>query len=337
MPSWARRTASAPGRVTLLGEHTDYNEGLSLGVATPQRTVATAEADHSGVVIVDSSDLGVGSCAIDRADGPSFAVLAAALARQAGLGGARVEVTSDLPVGVGMSSSAAYAVAIAIALGVEGDPITLATACQAAERDAGSDVGLLDQLVVLAASPGRVVDIDFRGPTVTALAMPASIGLSVVDTGAPRTLVTTAYAQRRAECASAAARIGAPLGSASMREVETIDDGLLRRRARHVVSECARVREARTALALGDLGAFGALLDEGHASLRDDFDVSTPRVESTRDEVVRVGGVTGARLCGAGFGGCLIVAHDPDIVLSVAGHWTSRIEPGGGASLSSTS
>jgi galactokinase len=335
MVTAAVAVASAPGRVTLLGEHTDYNGGRSLGVAMEPRTRAAAERPRAGGrVEVVSSVLGAASCPIDQPTGPPFVRIAAALAVAAGWrGGVRLLVDSDLPVGAGLSSSAAYAVATALALGVPGSILDVAVACRAAEAAAGSDVGLLDQLVVLAARRGEVVALDFAGPTVEHVGLHPAIGLSIVDTGVRRTVAQTAYGERRAACAAAAARIGM-LGRATLADLAGLDDGELRRRARHVVTECARVDEASACLRDGALERFGTLLDEGHASLRDDFEVSTPDVERARDEVRALPGVAGVRLTGAGFGGWLVVAHDPDVTVAPPGRSSSRLEPAEGARVS---
>ena len=325
--------ARAPGRVTILGEHTDYNEGRSLGIATTQGTVVLAEAGRPDTVEVTSSSLGTASCPVSRPDGPGFVVLAAALAGLAGVDAVRLDVSGDLPVGAGVSSSASYAVAVALALGLEGTVLEVARACQAAERSTGSDVGLLDPLVILAAREGSVVGLDFAGPTVDTFALHPAIGLSVVDSGERRSVSASAYATRRAECTAAAASIG-PLGRARRRDLDRLTDPVLRRRARHVVTECDRVDVARGALHAGDLATLGRLLDEGHVSLRDDFEVSTPQVEAVRDRLAAHAGVVGVRLCGAGFGGCLVVAHDPGVEVAVPGAWASRLVGAGGASVS---
>lgn len=327
-------TAQAPGRVTVLGEHTDYNGGRSLAVATPQRTHVVASRGAPGLLEVASSACGTASCALDAPRAPSFLVLAATLARAAGCTGARLEVTGDLPVGVGLSSSASYAVGVALVLGLAGDALEVATACQAAERQAGSDVGLLDPLAILAARRGEVVDLDFATPAVRTFALHPAIGLTVVDSGERRLVGASAYATRREECAMAAAAIGRPLGRASLADLGSLDDERLVRRARHVVTECARVDAARDALRSGDLARLGRLLDAGHESLRDDFDVSTPRVESVRDELAALEGVVGVRMTGAGFGGCLLVAHEPDAAPLATTRWSARLNGSAGASVS---
>jgi galactokinase len=327
--------ASAPGRVTLLGEHTDYNEGRALAIATPQRTSVTAAHGPKDSVEVVSSDLGTAATSLASPSGPPFVRIAAALARAAGTPGVRLSVSSELPIGAGLSSSAAYAVATALALGVSGDPVSVATACQSAERAAGSDVGLLDQLVVLLASRGAVVDLDFYGPTWTSIALPDAIGLTVVDSGERRTIARSAYRSRRDECEDAARVLG-PLGRATRDGLASIDDPVLRRRARHVVSECERVLAAREALAREDLDAFGRLVDASHASLRDDFDASTPHVETARDQLRGMPGVVGVRLTGAGFGGALLVVHDPGVPIGLTGHWSSRLVASDGATVNSS-
>lgn len=321
--------------MTLLGEHTDYNDGRALAIATPQRTTVIATAGDHGVIEVRSSDLGTAATSLAAPFGPPHVRIAAALARAMALPGVRLSVSSDLPIGAGLSSSAAYAVATALALGMTGDPVSVATACQAAERDAGSDVGLLDQLVVLLATRGTVVDLDFSKPTWTSIGLPDAIGLSVVDSGERRTIAGSAYGTRREEC-DAAARVLGPLGRATRDGLASIADPVLRRRARHVISECERVVAARGALMDGDLDAFGALVDASHASMRDDFEASTPVVETARDELRVMPGVVGVRLTGAGFGGSLLVVHHPGAAIALEGRWSSRLVASAGASVSSS-
>jgi galactokinase len=247
--------------------------------------------------------------------------------------GVHLSVSSDLPIGAGLSSSAAYAVACALALGLSGDPVTVATTCQAAEREAGSDVGLLDQLVVLLARAHEAVVIEFAEPTWDAIPVPRAIALSVVDSGERRTVAASAYRARRAECESAARVLG-PLGRASRAELAGLTDPVLRRRARHVISECERVAAALEALRGSDLAGFGSLVDAGHESLRDDFDASTPVVEAARRELRGLPGVVGVRLTGAGFGGALLVVHEPGADVALAGRWSSQLVPSGGAIVS---
>lgn len=333
MPPIGRSRADAPGRVTILGEHTDYNEGRSLGIATAQRTVVLAAPLAPGTVEVTSTSCGTASSSVAAPSGPAFVVLAAMLARTAGVDGVRLTVDGDLPVGAGLSSSASYAVGVALALGIKGTPLEVARVCQAAERATGSDVGLLDQLVILGAREGAVVELDFRGPTVGTFPLDDAIGLSVVDSGERRSVATSPYATRRAECAAAASAIG-PLGRASLGDLDLLGDPVLVRRARHVVGECARVDVARAALADGDLTTLGRLLDEGHASLRDDFEASTPKVEAARHLLAGLPGVAGVRLTGAGFGGCLLVAHDPGADVTLPGRWSTRLVASAGAAVS---
>jgi len=335
MPGVTTGRASSPGRVTILGEHTDYNEGCALAVATAQRTAVVASAAAAGVVEVVSSGLGEAATALAAPSGPAHLLLAAELVRAAGWPGAHLVVRSDLPIGAGLSSSAAYAVAIALALGMAPDPLSVAVACQAAERAIGSDVGLLDQLAVLLARQGAVVDLDFRGPTWSSIDLPQAIGLSVVDSGERRAIAGSAYRTRRAECQAAASAIG-PLGRAGRDGLGSIHDLVLQRRARHVITECERVVAARDAIRRADLDGLGALVDAGHASLRDDFEASTTLVEAARDHLRRMPGVTGVRLTGAGFGGALLVVHDPDVTVVLEGRWSSRLVASDGASVSSS-
>ena len=328
--------AHAPGRVTILGEHTDYNEGRSLAIATPQRTVVAVEPGVAGRLRIDSEALGSTSGAIGATAGPSQLVLAAALAREVGCDGASLRVTGDLPVGAGLSSSAAYAVAVALALGVGGGPLAIARSCQAAERAAGSDVGLLDQLAILTARDGAVVLLDFASLEVATVPLPRR-------DRAQRRRLRRASCRRHDRLRDATRRVrgrcGAArhaLGAATVGDLDRLVDEPLHRRARHVVTECARVDAGREAIAAGDVVGLGRLLDEGHESLRDDFETSTRGVEAARDALRALDGVLGVRLCGAGFGGCLVVAHDPAWSPSLPGRWSARLVGAAGASLSSS-
>src|SRR4051794_26563289 len=281
--------AYAPGRVNLIGEHTDYNGGLSLPFAIARGVTVTAIAGGDGVVV----------------DAPGAEVFARGVAAELGVtGGVRLSIASDLPVGAGLSSSAALCVALCLAIsGDDGrEAVEIARLCSRVENEwAGARTGLLDQLASLLGRAGHALRIDFRSLEVEPVAL--DLGdwrLVTVDSGETRELGTTGYNQRRAECAEAARLLG----------VETLRDapadaGLpapLDRRVRHVAEENARVDETVAALRAGDLRAVGALLDASHTSLRDLYDVSTPAVERTV-AALRDAGAAGARMMGGGFGG----------------------------------
>jgi galactokinase len=214
-------------------------------------------------------------------------------------------ISSTVPVGAGLSSSAALEVALALALCDAArfslPPLELALACQEAEHLAtGVPTGIMDQLASLAAREGSALLIDCRSLDVKPVRLPEELTVLVVHSGISRALVGSEYADRRRACEEAALRIGVrSLRDATLEQVE--DDP----RARHVVTENARVLEAAHALEDGDLDALGPLLSASHRSLRDDYEVSTPELDALV-ECLETAGALGARLTGAGFGGCVV-------------------------------
>jgi galactokinase len=228
-------------------------------------------------------------------------------------------VRTTLPVGAGLSSSAALEVAVALALGFDGTPVELALACQRAEqRAAGVPSGVLDQLASAAGVAGAALLLDCATLDVRPVPLPDGVAVVVVDSGQRRTLAGSAYAERRAQCEAAEAVIG-PLRTAGVADVERLSDPVLRRRARHVVSENARVTAFVAALTGGDLAAAGRLLGESHASLRDDFEVSTPALDALVERLAATPGVHGARMTGGGFGGAVVALTEPG---ALAEGWT---------------
>ena len=333
--------------MTLIGDHTDYNGGLSLPMAIELGTEVTYTPDPSSFLVGIDSDqfpdepveIAVGSGqAASRRPVPEHGRLAAALLRlqEAEVGGS-VHVMSTLPVGAGLSSSAAFSVALLLALGHDDDPMTLAKTCQEAERQAGSHVGLLDPLAIAGAQQGHALHIDFHTLETHQVAIPKDAAFVIVHSEAPRLLVDSPYATRRAECERAAQHLGRPLGLCTLEDLSELTDPVLRRRARHVVTECTRVREAERVLARGNLVALGAIMTEGHRSLATDYRVSVPAVDELVVELLDQPGVLGARMSGGGFGGCVIalcLADSP--ALDPAAHaprraW--RISPAGPAAL----
>ena len=226
-------------------------------------------------------------------------------------------VTSDLSIGSGLSSSAALEVACALALVDAADwqiePAALAEACRDAEAAAvGVPCGIMDQLASIEGRAGAALLIDCRSLEVTPVPLTDRLAVLVVHSGIARSLDASAYAGRRHACEQLAAR----LGLAALRDapLELVSDDPL---GRHVVTENERVLAAARALADADLDTLGRLLGESHASLRDDFGVSTPELDALVEELVAAGSL-GARLTGAGFGGCVVAACDPDTVDAVA-------------------
>jgi galactokinase len=249
-------------------------------------------------------------------------------------------VTSTLPVGSGLSSSAAFSVALLLALGHDGETIALARTCQEAERFAGMHVGLLDPIAIAGADGGHALHIDFDTLETHQVPVPEQAAFVIVHSEAPRLLVDSPYATRRAECERAARVIGRPLGLCDVGDLSELADPVLRRRARHVVTECARVREAEGLLATGDLAGLGTVMNEGHRSLAVDYRVSVPLVDELIDDLVARPGVLGARMTGGGFGGCVVALCEPDSpALDPAAHaprraW--RVSPSPGAALLAT-
>ena len=219
-------------------------------------------------------------------------------------------VTTTLPIGVGLSSSAALEVAVALAVGVRATPLELAQLCQRAEqRASGVPCGIMDQLASAAGVDGHALLIDCRSLEVTPIPVPDGVAVYAVDSGEARTLARSAYAERRAGCGAAAAVIG-PLRDATLDDVARLEEGELRRLARHVVAENERVVGFAHALCAGDLVAAGERMYESHASLRDDFAVSTTALDSLVERLRATPGVYGARLTGGGFGGAVVVLCD---------------------------
>ncbi len=317
-----RRSSWAPGRVNLIGDHTDYNEGTALPMAVdlgvlmhlypdPETSILSITSDaQSAPAEIDLTALDIGEN-LSRVT-PFWARYIAAVCTVMGgvRSGGTLEITSTLPAGAGLSSSAALEVATALAFGYEGDPMTLALLTQRAEHVAtGVPCGIMDQLTVAAATPGNGLLIDFHTMSLAHVPIPTSVDVVVIHSGERRSLAAGHYAERRAECEAAAVSIG-PLGLASRLDLPALADPVLRRRARHVITECERVRDYARALSSGDLIGAGQLMFESHRSLAEDFEVSTPALDAMVEVLRDTPGVRGARLTGAGFGGCAVALAD---------------------------
>jgi galactokinase len=325
--------AFAPGRVNLIGDHTDYTGGLVLPMAVDLGT--TVEGVRGGPVVRLRSDTEPDEAVVPLAVGDPAAVAPAWARYVAGVvavvrpgTGFTGRVTSTLPVGAGLSSSAALEVAVALACGFEGTPLELALACQRAEHLAsGVPCGVMDQLTSAAGVAGCALLIDCGALTVEPVPVPDDLWVVVVDSGERRALAGSAYAERRASCEAAAAVVG-PLREASLADLAAIADPVVRARARHVVTENARVRDFAAALRAGDAASAGALMVASHRSLRDDFGVSTPALDACVERLCATPGVFGARLTGAGFGGCVVALCEPGAL-----HEGRRVRPSAGAHL----
>lgn len=315
----------APGRVNLIGEHTDYNQGWVLPFALDRGVVVAAARRDGGVVDIRSRQipddivaLPLDSLAAGSVSG--WAAYPAGVAwalREAGyrVGGALLAIDSDIPQGAGLSSSAALECAVALALtGLSGIGVPapeLAALARRAENDmVGVPSGIMDQSASLLCEAGHALLLDCRSGQTSAVPLdPAAAGLSllVIDTHVRHTLADGSYSRRRQECEQAARA----LGVRCLRDVEDpsevshVADEVLRRRARHIVTENLRVLETVRLLRANDLAATGALLRASHASLRDDFEISWEQADAavaTADHA----GALGARMVGGGFGGSVI-------------------------------
>jgi galactokinase len=324
----------APGRVNLMGDHTDYTGGFVLPMTIDRECVVTAEPGDHVLVRARSAELpGTAEVACDGSTDPATidppwgrfvaGVVRAVADRGGSLPATDLAVTTTVPIGSGLSSSSALAVACALALtrraGLELDGRELAQLALDAEVMAtGVPGGLMDQLCAIFGAAGHALRIDCRSRTIEPVALPRGVAVLLVHSGVPRALAGSEYAARRAECEAAAHRLGlASLRDASPEQVA--DDP----RARHVVSENARVLATADALPRGDLSVLGPLLLESHASLRDDFEVSTPELDALVEILVDCG-AAGARLTGAGFGGCVVALVQRNHADDVAARATLR-------------
>jgi galactokinase len=317
-----RSTWSAPGRLNLIGEHTDYNDGYVLPLALPYATTASVSARDDGVLSVRSvqrgaADLPVADLAPGSVDGWAAYVAGVVWAlREAGhdvAGGFDVAVDGSVPEGAGLSSSAALECSVAAALadlldlGV--DRAGLARLAQRAENDfVGMPSGVMDQMASMLCTDAHALFLDCRSLATEQVPLdPAASGLAVlgVDSRTPHQLTDGAYAERRQTCEQAAAALGVPaLRDASRADLDRLD-GDLRKRARHVVTENERVLETVAALRAGRVADIGPLLSASHASMRDDFEITVPRVDLIA-ATAELAGALGARMTGGGFGGCVL-------------------------------
>lgn len=330
----------APGRVNLIGEHTDYTGGLALPMAIGLGIELTGDPGGSWIMLGSEQVDGMVELPLAVADpaqveppwGRYVAGVAAELPARDGLLGT---VSSTLPVGRGLSSSAALTVAVAVGVGADlGDPLGVAQACQRAEhRAVGVPCGIMDPLTILAAVEDAALRLDCQELTFEPIPLPDDVEVVVVDSGQRRELAHSPYAQRRDECSRVEALIG-PLREATPREAEDIEDPVLRRRARHVTTENQRVDAVVAAFKDSDLRQAGELLVASHASLRDDYEVSTPQLDELVQMLRSTAGVYGARLTGAGFGGCVVVLCKPKTRINGPVVWRGR--PAAGASLTTT-
>lgn len=331
--------AAAPGRVNLIGEHTDYNDGWVLPMAIGVGTIAAVRAVAGAELKVVALDHGEATTI--RLDGPvaraahghwsNYVRGVASALRDQGLplAGAEILVAGNVPQGAGLSSSASLELAVGLALSAlagrpDHDRGSLARAGQSAEHHfAGCACGIMDQLVIASAEPGSALLIDCRSLATRAVPLPPDCAVLIVESGIERGLVDGEYNLRRHQCEAAARHFGVAalrdLGPEELAAGAAGLDPVALRRARHVVTENARTLAAADALAVGDLSRLGELMAASHASMREDFEITTPAIDRLAallaDAVASAGG---ARMTGGGFGGA-VIAVAPIDALAAAG------------------
>jgi galactokinase len=330
--------ADAPGRVNLLGEHTDYNDGFVLPIAITQRTrVAMRRTAEPGFALHADGQGDPVRFTYEQPPHQHFATyvygcLVLTRSRGVDVPGLQIHVESDVPMGVGLSSSAALEVAtlrcLRELLRLDFDDVLIAQLAQRAEIEhAGVNCGIMDQMASSLADTTRALLLDTRSLERRFVDLPRGTAVLVLDSGIARTLAGSGYNERRAQCEEAA-RL---LGVASLRDVTDVHrlsalPELLRRRARHVVTENARVLQA---VACTSPAEFGQLMNASHASLRDDYEVSTPELDQLVRHLQQQPGVHGARLTGAGFGGACVALCDAGQVRQAGRAAVAQYDAGG--------
>jgi galactokinase len=318
----APRVFRAPGRINIIGEHTDYCDGLAMPAAIDRVCLIAAAPNGTNSLRIVSRETGEGS-EVDLADlaprhaWTDYVAGVAAILGQDGVpvAGADLMIASDVPMGAGVSSSAALEVATAHALlalsGRSATPLQIALWAQAAEnRFVGMPCGLMDQFASAHGVDGAALLLDCRARTGRPLPLPADAAFLVINSMVRHAHVGGAYAERRQDCEEAAALMGvAALRDVTPEKLEVLQGTLpprVARRARHVVSEIARVEAAAVAIAAGDLARLGALMNASHHSLQHDMEVSIEALDRLAGIARAAPGIHGARMMGGGFGGCVI-------------------------------
>ncbi|WP_340645485.1 galactokinase [Phenylobacterium sp.] len=327
----APRLFRAPGRINIIGEHTDYSEGFVLPAAIDRWCAVAAAPNGLGRLRVVSQTFGQEMEAdlahlVPRGDWADYVAGPAKTLLEAGVAvlGADLLIVSDVPVGAGVSSSAALQVAVTRALlalsGIEADGVQVARWTRASENQfVGMPCGIMDSFASANGIEGGALMLDCRSLRATPAALPRDASFLLVNSMVSHRLVGGEYRQRREDCEAAARTLGVP----ALRDVVDLSvalqqlDGDLVKRCRHVVTENARVGQAVSAMGAGDLAALGELMNQSHASLRDDMEVSLPVVDQLAAIAQATPGVHGARLMGGGFGGCVIALVDTAAVDAV--------------------
>ncbi len=315
----------SPARVNLIGEHTDYNDGYVMPVATDLEMMCHFKRRNDRTVKVSSKELGNTTFKIgdDRREGSWSDYLkgvALYLSERYDLGGWEGSIDSSIPIGSGLSSSAALEVLSAKIFqhvsSFEITPIELAKICKRAENEfVGVRCGIMDQFIITLGKKGSAIFLDCRSLDYEYVPIPEEMGLLVVDTGGRRELAKSEYEKRRRECEEASKILKKSLRDADKSEVLELPNPL-NKRALHVVQENKRVLAARKALIENDLESFGDLLLQSHNSLKDLYEVSSEELDRAV-ELAKKAGALGARMTGAGFGGCAIAVVDRDSIAKV--------------------
>lgn len=318
-----RVVARAPGRVNLIGEHTDYNDGFVLPMALPfETTIRASERDGRSVTLRSSGFPDVEfSLDADPATAGTWGRFVAGMATYLEEDGVVVpgfsaEITTDIPVGASLSSSAALEVAAGFAMcglaGVRPEPVRIAQLGQRVENEIiGIQSGIMDQLISAVAEDGTVTRIDCRSLETTPVVLPDEARVVIMDTMTRRELADSEYDLRRAACERAASALGvAKLRDATLEDVATLVDPVDTQRAHHVVSENLRVLATVDALAAGDLDRVGELMNQSHQSLSVDYEVSSEALDRMAEIARAQPGCWGARMTGGGFAGSAVALVD---------------------------
>jgi galactokinase len=338
----------APGRVNLLGGHTDYNDGFVLPVAVDRAAWLAIASTGTSQTHIHALDLQEeASFSLDALPQPQHdwadyprGVAWSLQGDGIALGGMEAVLMSDVPIGGGLSSSAALEVAFAYAWqqlsGFELDRRDLALACQRAEnRYVGVNCGIMDQMASALGVEGHALLLDCRTLAVETVPLPGGLAVVVADSGVRRELAASEYNVRRAQCEQAVKILSEVLpGIRALRDVSplelerhrTVLPEIVYHRARHVVMDIERVQDAVQALRVGDVATLGSLMKACHVSLRDDYEVSSPELNRLAEAAWEVAGCYGARLTGAGFGGCIVALVAAEAVHALQAHVSDAYE-----------
>ena len=304
----------APGRVNLIGEHTDYNLGFVLPIAIDFATYAAVASNGEGKLRIRSENLDQ-TREWPVADVPGLSPAhdwtdyVIGIARQIpDLRALDVLISSTVPVGAGLSSSAALEISVALALGAEARGVELAKMGRRSENEfVGIPCGIMDQYVSVCGRAGAAIKIDCRSLEHETVFLPKGVSIAVVNTMVKHELSGSAYRDRVRECAEAAKAMGVgSLRDAKLEQLDLVRDPIAKKRARHVISEDLRVEQFVTAAARGDAAELGRLFIASHRSLQHDYEVSCEELDFLVDTAIAVPGVYGARMTGGGFGGCTV-------------------------------